>query len=83
MQPPDPPSPWVARVGLERNPTHEPLAEPGRLPHLLRPDHADRRARRRRSEPTYRYWCAQCGRDQDEYEDLADCVRDARRHIKE
>ena len=35
------------------------------------------------AEPTYRYWCAQCGRDQDEYEDLAECVRDARRHIEE
>ncbi len=35
------------------------------------------------AEPTYRYWRAGCGRDHDEYEDLADCVRDARRHIEE
>ncbi len=35
------------------------------------------------SSPTYRYYCANCGRDHDEYEDLADCVRDARRHIEE
>ena len=32
---------------------------------------------------TYRYHCAGCGRDHDEYEQLADCVRDARRHIEE
>ena len=35
------------------------------------------------SEPTFRYWCASCGHDHDEYEELADCVRDARRQIKE
>ena len=35
------------------------------------------------AEPTYRYWCVSCGRDQDEYEELADCVRNARRHIEE
>ena len=60
-----------------------PLAEPGRLPDLLRPDHPIDEHGAVAAEPTYRYWCAQCGRDQDEYEDLADCVRDARRHIEE
>ena len=32
---------------------------------------------------SYRYYCANCGRDYDDYDDLADCVRDARRHTKE
>ena len=35
------------------------------------------------AEPSYRCWCAHCGRDQDEYEELADCVRGARLHIEE
>jgi hypothetical protein len=30
----------------------------------------------------YRYHCAACGCDRDEYKSLADCVRDARRHIE-
>lgn len=34
-------------------------------------------------ESAYRYHCAGCGRDHDEYVSLADCVRDARRHIEE